>query len=179
MSIDAIIAARVLHLRHQRGLSLAELAERADVSKSMISKVERGESSPTAAVLGRLAAGLGVPLSQLIGDEMEPPQRLTARARQDVWQDPATGYIRRQVSPARDGVELVEVELPAGAQISYPRWNTAPYRQYLWLVSGALRVEYGDEHFELNAGDCLDFGVDRNVMFAARDGCRYLLVMNV
>ena len=182
MSIDSLIASRLQQLRHERGLSLADLAALSEVSKAMISKVERGESSPTASVLGRLAAGLGVPLSQLIRDDAPPEQRLRAQAQQETWRDPATGYVRRQVSlpTARDGVELVEISLPADAQISYPPWSAAPYRQYLWLVEGALRVDYGDEGFELAVGDCLSFGVDRNVTFSARGsaGCRYLLVMN-
>ncbi|MFS2051678.1 helix-turn-helix domain-containing protein, partial [Variovorax sp. CT11-76] len=59
--IDALIAHRLLALRQTQGLSLSELAERSGVSKAMISKVERAQSSPTAVLLGRLAAGLGVP----------------------------------------------------------------------------------------------------------------------
>jgi mannose-6-phosphate isomerase-like protein (cupin superfamily) len=46
------------------------------------------------------------------------------------------------------------------------------------MLEGALRVDYGDERFELAPGDCLDFGVDRPLVFKAlgRSGCRYLLV---
>jgi transcriptional regulator with XRE-family HTH domain len=69
MTIDALIASRLLALRQAQGLSLAELAEVSGVSKAMISKVERAESSPTAMILGRLAAGLGVPLAQLLTEE--------------------------------------------------------------------------------------------------------------
>ena len=182
MSIDTLIATRLLALRHGRGFSLTELASLSGVSKAMISRVERGESSPTAQVLGRLAAGLGVSLSQLITEEAPPLQRLRRHALQETWCDPASAYVRRQVSlpTARDGVELVEIELPAGAQISYPPWSAKPYRQYLWLVAGQLQVDYGAERFELAAGDCLDFGVDRVLVFCALGtaGCRYLLVMN-
>jgi len=179
-NIDALIATRLLALRQARGLSLAELAELSGVSKAMISKVERAQSSPTAMLLGRLAAGLGVSLAQLLTEEKEGPRRLRTRAAQEVWRDPEAGYLRRQVAErgAGSGVELVEVELPRSAQVGYPRWSGKPYRQCLWMLEGALRVDYGDERFELAPGDCLDFGVDRPLVFKAlgRTACRYLLV---
>ena len=178
-NIDMLIAARLLALRQAQALSLAELAERSGVSKAMISKVERAQSSPTAVLLGRLAAGLGVPLAQLLTEEKEQPQRLRTRAEQEIWRDPKAGYLRRQVAErhAGSGVELVEVELPRSAQVDYPRWSGKPYRQCLWMLEGALRVGYGDERFELAPGDCLDFGVDRPLVFKAlgRTACRYLL----
>jgi transcriptional regulator with XRE-family HTH domain len=178
-NIDMLIATRLLALRQAQALSLAELAERSGVSKAMISKVERAQSSPTAVLLGRLAAGLGVPLAQLLTEEKEQPQRLRTRAEQEIWHDPKAGYLRRQVAErhAGSGVELVEVELPRSAQVDYPRWSGKPYRQCLWMLEGALRVDYGDERFELAPGDCLDFGVDRPLVFKAlgRTACRYLL----
>lgn len=178
--IDSLIAGRLLALRQAKSLSLAELAGLSGVSKAMISKVERAESSPTAVLLGRLAAGLGVPLAQLLTEDKDTPQRLRSRAEQDVWRDPEAGYLRRQIVErgAAGGVEMVEIELPRSAQVGYPRWSGKPYRQCLWMLEGALRVDYGDERFELATGDCLDFGVDRPLVFKAlgRTGCRYLLV---
>ncbi|MCO1691836.1 transcriptional regulator, partial [Pseudomonas aeruginosa] len=76
------------------------------------------------------------------------------------------------------GCEMVEVEIPANARLDYPRWGGRPYRQRLWLVEGALRVDYGEQTFHLQRGDRLDFGVDRAVTFAtAGQACRYLLVI--
>jgi transcriptional regulator with XRE-family HTH domain len=183
MTIDALIASRLLALRQAQGLSLAELAAVSGVSKAMISKVERAESSPTAMILGRLAAGLGVPLAQLLTeDKEEAGRRLRKKADQEVWRDPEAGYLRRQVAErgAGEGVEMVEVELPRSTRVAYPRWTGQPYRQRLWLVEGGLRIDYGDEVFELEPGDCLDFGVDRPLVFKTlgRSGCRYLLVIN-
>ena len=67
--VHARLAERLRALRADRALTLDALAERAGVSRSMISLVERGESSPTAAVLDRLAAGLGVTIASLFADE--------------------------------------------------------------------------------------------------------------
>src|SRR3954465_15034498 len=64
---------RVRALREGMGLSLRDLAERSGVSAPMLSQVERGETSPTLAVAGRIAAGLELSLSQLLRlDEAEP-----------------------------------------------------------------------------------------------------------
>ncbi|GGP25586.1 helix-turn-helix domain-containing protein [Silvimonas amylolytica] len=180
MSIDRLIAERIAFLRNAQQLSLAQLAERSDVSKAMISKIERMESSPTAAVLGRLAAGLGVPLTRLLAED-EPDNRSPLRrfGIQETWQDPSTGYLRRQVAALDEpsGTELVEIELPAGARIDYPPWHTRPHRQRLWVLEGSLEVHYGEECYQLAAGDQLDFALDKPVSYVANSTtqCRYLL----
>jgi transcriptional regulator with XRE-family HTH domain len=182
-ALDVLIADRVAGLRLAQGLSLAALAQRSGVSKAMISRVERGDSSPTAAVLGRLAAGLGASLTELLSQPDEAAAGpLRRQADQETWRDPEVGYRRRQVAPRdpRSGVEMVEIEMPRGGRIAYPPWASKPYGQRLWMVEGALRVSYGDEVFELGAGDCLAFAVDRPLVFQAIGGrgCRYLLVVH-
>src|SRR5688572_31433650 len=101
--VNRRIASRIRELRATRGDSLDALAARSGVSRSMISLVERGESSPTAVVLEKLAAGLGVTLASLFD---MPPARTEAprgpvarRADQLEWKDPASGYVRRNISP--------------------------------------------------------------------------------
>lgn len=179
--LDARIAQRLLSLRRAKGLSLVDLAALSGVSKAMISRVERADSSPTATILGRLAAGLGVTLTELLVAPAPERQRLRRRAEQPLWRDPELGYLRRQVAPpdARGAMEMVEVEMPEGACVSYPNWGGAPYMQRLWMLEGALHIECGDATFELETGDSLDFSVERPVSFRARGprGCRYLLVM--
>lgn len=179
-SIDDLIARRIAHLRTEQRLSLAQLAELSGVSKAMISKIERLESSPTAVVLGKLASGLGIALTELLADETtRPTSRLRRRDEQETWRDPSTGYLRRQVAELDEasGSELVEIDLPAGSRIDYPRWQTNAYRQRLWVLDGELQVTYGNEVYELQSGDHLDFAVDQAVSFVAPEagGCRYLL----
>src|SRR5712664_4789897 len=97
------IAERVRELRATRGLSLDALASKSGVSRSMISLIERGESSPTAVVLEKLAAGLGVMLASLFdapdAAAQAPGGPVGRRADQPQWRDPASGYLRRNVSP--------------------------------------------------------------------------------
>lgn len=179
--MDLQIAGRVRSLRAARGWSLTALATRSGVSKAMISRVERGTSSPTASTLGRLAAGLAVTLSDLLVGASSQAAPVRRRAAQPIWHDRARRYVRRQVAPpdVATGTELVEVELAAGAKVSYPAWSDAPYAQRLLLLRGGLHVEYGRDIFELKSGDSLDLAVDRKVVFVAhsKSGAQYLLVI--
>ncbi len=174
------IASRIRGERTARRWSLDDLAERSRVSKAMISKVERGEASPTAALLGRLSGALGITLSALLA-ETEPPVHGPLRAAdQPLWRDPATGYIRRQVSasPAIPA-ELIEVELPAGATVSFPASSYAFIAQVIWMLAGTLTfVEHAVTH-TLEAGDSLTLGPPADCTFR-NDGaaaCRYLVVV--
>src|ERR1700716_4716639 len=93
------IAERVRELRAARGLSLDALASKSGVSRSMISLIERGESSPTAVVLEKLATGLGVVLASLFDAPTGVPRGPVARrVVQPQWREPASGYGRRHVS---------------------------------------------------------------------------------
>lgn len=182
MSIDEIIASRLLVLRKSKGLSLEQLAELSDVSKAMISKIERQESSPSATLLGKLASGLGVSVTQLLTDEGSSAENLRPLAEQALWKDPDIGYLRRQVLPPEphSGLEMIEVTLPPRARVSYPSWGNRAYKQRLWLIEGALELHYGEDKFQLAVGDILTFGVDLAVTFdnKAESNCRYLLVIN-
>ncbi|MEA9390404.1 helix-turn-helix domain-containing protein [Acerihabitans sp. TG2] len=182
MSIDHLLATRLQALRKAQGLSLEQLAASAGVSKAMISKIERQDSSPSASLLGRLAASLGVSLAQLLTEDNAPPAPLRPFAQQDVWQDPDIGYLRRQVTAhdKQGGPELVEITLPGFARISYPGWSHRAYTQRLWLVEGKLNIDYGAENYTLSSGDALTFGVDLPITFSnpGEQPCRYLLVMS-
>src|SRR5437773_12567757 len=96
------IAERVRELRAAHSLSLDALAARSGVSRSMISVIERGESSPTAVVLERLAAALGVTLASLFdapAADRVPGGPVSRRKHQPEWRDPESGYLRRNVAP--------------------------------------------------------------------------------
>jgi len=58
--LDIAIGTRLRNLRITRSLTLDELAAEAGVSRAMISRIERAEASPTAALLARLCAALGL-----------------------------------------------------------------------------------------------------------------------
>jgi transcriptional regulator with XRE-family HTH domain len=164
--IDQRIAARVKAARSALGLTLDQLAERSAVSRAMISKVERGEASATAALLGRLANALGLTLSDFFR-EAEPGQGPLVRAAdQPVWRDPATGYLRRNVTNAGAGIDVVDVTLPSGASVTYDN-TVAPYAadQVVWVLEGRLRMALGDDITDLADGDSLAMRLDRPTRF--------------
>jgi transcriptional regulator with XRE-family HTH domain len=153
------ISTRVRIERESRGWSLSDMAERSGVSKAMISKIERGEASPTATVLGRLSGAFGLQLSMLLALAEQTGERLSRAADQQLWQDPETGYTRRAVSPRNGGMlELVEIALPAGVRVSYPASAFTFQHQQIWVRSGTLVFEEGEQVHTLDAGDCLQLG---------------------
>jgi transcriptional regulator with XRE-family HTH domain len=167
-SINDRIAARVRQLRSARGLTLEALADAAGVSRSMISLIERGESSATAIVLEKLATGLGVTLAALFEASAAPTEPVSRRADQLQWRDPQSGYVRRNISPSGfpSPIQIVEVVFPPGARVAYESAARTPTtHQQIWLLQGMIEVTVGDEHFELSTGDCLAHVLDRPVSF--------------
>jgi transcriptional regulator with XRE-family HTH domain len=166
-TIDDRIGARIHDLRVEQDLTLDALAERADVSRAMLSRVERGESSPTAQLLNRICGGLGITLSALFADTEGPVQPLARRRDQPVWRDPASGYLRRSVSPPRagSGVDIVEIEFPPGQSVTFDNPRSEGIDQHVWVLDGILECGSGDETFRLATGDCLHMHVDRPTSF--------------
>jgi transcriptional regulator with XRE-family HTH domain len=183
--LDRRLALRIRAERESRGWSLEELAGRSAVSRAMISRVERGESSPTAALLGRLSGAFGLSLSRLLARaESAEGGRLARAADQSLWRDPATGFLRRALTPVGESgtppLELVASELPPGAEITYPAAAYAFIQdQQLLVLEGRLRFRQGEEAHELAAGDCLRLGPPADCLFSnpGTVPCRYLVAV--
>jgi transcriptional regulator with XRE-family HTH domain len=176
--VTAALASRLKTEREARGWSVAELAERSGVSRAMISKVERAEASPTAALLGKLSGAFGLTLSALLARAERASGRLARRADQPQWTDPDTRYRRRVVSPPTGGpLEIVEIELPRGAAVTFPAAAyTFRYHQIL-VLAGTLTLVEGDAEHTLGKGDCLELGAPKPVTYANRTArtCVYLV----
>jgi len=174
------LAEAVRDARTGRGLSVSALAERSGVSRAMIAKVEHAEAQPTAALLGRLSGALGMTLSELVARAERGGERLARAADQPTWTDPDTGYERRAVSPRSGGpLELVEVRLPPGAEVSYPADAYTFSHHQIWVLEGRLRFREGDVEHDLARGDCLELGPPVPCAYSnptARP-CRYLVAL--
>ncbi len=185
MDINARIAARVRELRDAQGYSLDALAERSGVSRSNISLIERGQSSPSATVLDKLAAGLGVTVASLFEHSRSPaaePSPMARVAEQPVWTDPASGYVRRNVSPpgARSPIQLVDVVFPAGQRVAYD--SAAPeveIHQQVWMIDGVMEMTVGDAQWRLESGDCLAMRLGGTIVYRnpTRKPARYLVAL--
>ncbi len=180
IAIEARIAANLKARREAAGLSLAGLAAKSGVSKAMIAKVEAGISSPTAGLLGRLCAGLGVTLSTLMASvEAAGISHFPAHA-QPSWRDPETGLQRTLVAAVsgRSNVEIARLSLPAGTVVEYALVPERPIRQHIYLLSGSVTFTIGGETTVLLPGDCLFAVIDRPTRFEVpADGpVEYLVV---
>jgi transcriptional regulator with XRE-family HTH domain len=171
--INQRIARRLGELRAGLGLSLTGLSVKSGVSRSMISLIERGETSPTAAVLEKLSAGLDTTLAGLFAAPAatapsEPAGPVARCADQAEWRDPASGYRRRNLTPAGLEVplQLVEVRFPARARVSFDNHGRdTRIHQQVWIIAGTMELTIGDDVHRLETGDCLAMQLDRPLMF--------------
>ncbi len=184
MNVEALLAKRVRDLRKAHGHTLDDLAEASGVSRSTISLIERQEISPTAVVLNKLADALGVTMAALFADDANgvAQEPLARRADQQTWQDPATGYLRRHVSPVSfaSPLELVEVSFPAGESVTFDNvTRLAVTHQQVWVLEGEMSISIGGTAWHLKAGDCLAMVLDQQIVFhnPGRKPARYALAL--
>jgi transcriptional regulator with XRE-family HTH domain len=179
--IDRRIAQRLKGLRAERGWSLDELAERSDVSRATLSRLENAEVSPTASVLGKLAAAHGLTISRLmhlVEDDFAP---LIRRDAQPLWSDPGIGFKRRSISPpARTlAAEVLECTLEPGTRITYDQSPRRGLEHHLLLIDGQLDITVDGQSHALQPGDCLRYQLFGASAFTtpADCGAKYILVV--
>ena len=180
--VNARIAGRVRALRTDLGLTLDALAAKCDVSRSMISLIERGESSATAVVLEKIASGLGVSLATLFDDANAPVNPVSRRGDRTPWRDPQSGYVRRNISPPsfHSPIQLVEVVLPAGARIAYETGaRDVSMHQQIWVQEGTIEVTLGTVTHRLSEDDCLAMQLNEPTAFRnrTRKPVRYIVIV--
>jgi transcriptional regulator with XRE-family HTH domain len=180
--LNSRIASRVRALRTDHGMTLDALAAKCDVSRSMISLVERGESSATAVLLEKIATGLGVPLATLFDDPSAAASPVSRRDDRTPWRDPESGYVRRNISPANfpSPVQIVEVVLPAGARVAYETGaRDIGIHQQIWVQDGSIEVTLGTVTHRLSEDDCLAMQLNEPTAFRnrTRRPSRYIVIV--
>ncbi|WP_315126409.1 XRE family transcriptional regulator [Comamonas antarctica] len=179
-SPESLIPRRVRDERTRRGLTLDQLAASAGVSRAMISRIERGQSSPTAVLLSKIGDAMGLSLSALMSEPVKAGPEMRRMAQQPSWADPATGYIRRLVSPpgGDGGVEVVAVELPAGRSVTFAATQSLHSQDQILLLEGRLHLRSADTVYELQPGDCARISTTEENAFGnpAAVPARYLVV---
>lgn len=155
------VGERLHALRRARGYSLDQLAALTGVSKGTLSQIEGGNTNPTLAVLWRIADGLGLPFSSLLG--ADGSERAVVVRKADVAPIRANGgaFESRLLSPGRalGDVELYELRLaPRAAHDAEP--HAPGTRESVVVLAGVLRVRVGDGSHDLAAGDALSFVAD-------------------
>ena len=169
-------------LRRERGWTLEILAERSGVSRAMISKLERGEKNPTLVVAAKVAEGLGVSLSRLVGIEKNREVVMVPRERRMTMRDPETGFERQLLSPSFGGrgVEFIRNVVPEGSTSGEFPPHRRGVEEYLVVERGRLRAVLGGEEYFLDEGDAAYFEADVAHRFdnAGEGECSYYLVID-
>jgi transcriptional regulator with XRE-family HTH domain len=155
------VAENLRQRRKSRGMSLDELAHQSGVSRAALSQVETLKTNPTLGLLWKVAVGLGVPFSELVG---APTGSVAVLRRSDaqVLRSLDGKLESRPLSPAGATplVELYELRLAArSTHVSEP--HAPGTKELLVVLSGTLRMRVLDETHELLAGDSIFFAADR------------------
>ncbi|MBW4706924.1 XRE family transcriptional regulator [Roseobacter sp. YSTF-M11] len=166
------LPARLKEARRDQGLSLDAVAKLSGVSRSMVSQIERGESSPTIATLWNLTRALQVDFAGLLDGAPAAPQIETLRAADVPTIDNlGSGCRIRILSPPEDAGkhEVYELTISDGGSLdSQPHARGA--REHLTVIDGSLTVTSGDAENTLRAGDTARYAADVPHRIAAKGG---------
>ena len=177
-----VLAEEIRRRRKEQDLSLEALASLSGVSRSMISKIERGEAVPSTAVLSRLAEALGVTFSRLMAPTTEVEVLLIPASRQPVLRDEASGFLRRCLSPVLPGrgIDWVLNTLPPGATTGEFVAHRRGVSEYIFVLKGRLRATIGDRAVVVEEGDSLYFEADAGHALTnlGAEACQYFLVID-
>jgi transcriptional regulator with XRE-family HTH domain len=152
---------RIRQLRSTQRWTLDELAEHSEVSRAMLSKIERGETNPTLVVAVKIALAFGMTASQLIGIEERREAVKMPKDRRLSFRDPETGF-ERQVFPALEGraLEFVRHVIPEGRSSGVLPALKQGIEKYLLMEQGKVRVSLGSQEYLLEEGDLFYFVAD-------------------
>lgn len=177
-----ILAEELKRHRKAHGLSLEKLSALSGVSRSMISKIERGETVPSTGTLSHLAEALGTTFSQLMAQPVEREFVVIPAARQPILRDEVSGYTRRCISPVLPGrgIDWVLNTLPPSGTTGEFVAHRRGVEEYIYVLSGQLKASVGDRSTVLDAHDALYFEADESHVFTnvGDDVCEYFLIIN-
>lgn len=182
-SVSAALGRRINALRKEANLTLEQLGTRCNVSRAMLSSIERGDKSPTFPVVLRIAEGLGINLSDLLGGEMSTADIEVIRAgERPLYRDPKMGFERSVLSPAHlsNGVELIHYHIPPNRATPILPPYKVPTEKYIVVQQGQLTVYIDDNPYVLETGDSIYFEVKKPYRFANEDtrvACTYYMII--
>ena len=152
------VGERLRAIRHLRRATLKTVAERADLSESFLSQVERGRANASVASLKRIAAALGVNVADLFEPDgsNSRPRVLRREAR------PALGFgnlgKKFMLTPRPlENLQVIMGELAAGGSTGDEPYTHGDSEELLVVLAGVVSLQLGSEVFELSTGDSIDY----------------------
>ncbi|MBM7645602.1 transcriptional regulator with XRE-family HTH domain [Scopulibacillus daqui] len=177
-------AENLKNTRKRKGLTLEELAEKCQVSRSMLSQIERDEKQPTIKVASQIAEGLGTTISQLLDEQKEQEVIIIRKDNRLVYRDPSSGFQRHLLSPSftTKGIEFILNIIPPSKESGVFPSHKKGVEEYIFVSSGKLQIELGngEKKYTLNAGDSMYFEANTQHRFInlGKSECHYYLVID-
>lgn len=164
-TIDAALDAvgpRLKWLRSQRGVSLSALSETTGISRSTLSRLETGQRRPSLELLLPLAQAYRVPLDELVGapDVGDPRVRLKPRR--------VHGRTVVPLTPNSAGTQAYKILIPASQTTPEPKAHEG--HEWLYVLSGKMRLILGDHDLVLGSGEVAEFDTRLPHWFGSADG---------
>lgn len=164
-AIDAALGTvgpRLKWLRGQRSLTLTDISEVTGISKSTLSRLESGQRKPSLELLLPLAQAYRVPLDELVGapDVGDPRVRLKPRR--------VHGRVVIPLTPHPGSVQAWKILIP-GEQVE-PQPRTHEGHEWLYVLSGSMRLILGDQDLTLGPGEVAEFDTRAPHWFGSADG---------
>ncbi len=151
------IGLRIRQRRQDIGLSLREVARRAEVTASFLSHLERGKSDTSIGVLRRIATVLGVPMMYFLVESNKRSPMVRAHERQSIQvQDEHVSYEMLVPDLARK-MEAVLGRIEPGTGNIVARPLREATEEFLFVLSGSLRIELSERVYVVHAGDTIYF----------------------
>lgn len=179
--IAARLAARLKEERSLKGLSLDALSKLSGVSRSMLSQIERGESSPTVAILWNLTRALNIDFSTLLDHEMRPAnpiREVLTAGRTPVIRNVEAGCEIRILSSAEavGSTEVYDIRFSAGAALESDPHEIGTI-EHLTVLEGMLTVTSAEETVIAATGDTIRYSADVPHAIRAESAARALLIV--
>lgn len=161
-SLATQIGTRLRQLRGAHGLSLERLAQRCGVSRAMLSQIELGRSTPSVAVLWKIASAFGVSLAAFVSPRGPLRTRLLPAHAAPVLVSADQRSVLRTLYPpeAGCGLALYEIRLQPAAS-GAPQRQAPGTRACLTVALGRAELLLEGDGHALGTGDTLDYAADR------------------
>ena len=144
-------------IRKERKLTLEALAAQTDLTKSYLSKIERGQSSPSIAVAMRIAHSLNVDVGQLFADDASRSRIAIDRAQ---GRPSAERY--HPIAPRMLGKVMSPFIVRPGIDFANDPHSEHGGQEFIYVVTGSIELHHDTEIFTLNSGDGVYFDASLN-----------------
>lgn len=178
MELDEALSSLAESLREERtraGLTLEQLAQRADLSTAHLSRLESGDRQPSVAALIALSRALGVSMSTLLGERRGAPAISTYPPETPTHEANGLAIAACSGFPGSTTLEALQIRLSADREPPEPARHRG--EEWIYVVAGKLRLEFDGQVHLLEAGSTAHFDANRPHRLGTEHGTVEVLVV--